>query len=69
MPLDINIGNHGSLFLLTPLTPTGREWVDEHLPEDALWFGNGVAVEPRYVEAILQGMADDGLALPWSPPT
>jgi hypothetical protein len=58
---DFRCENHGSLFLLFPLTQRANSWIEEHLPEDAQWFGNAVVVEHRYIWAILQGIQTDGL--------
>jgi len=60
---DVSVRNEGSIFLLTPLSPEARAWFGEHLPDDALTFGPATVVEHRYVGDILDGMAQDGLAL------
>ena len=60
---DFRSENQGSLFLLFPLTQPAHFWIEEHLPEDAQWFGNGVVVEHRYIWAILEGIQNDGLAV------
>lgn len=60
---DLHIANHGSIYILTPLTRMGRKWVRENLPEDALMWGGGIVVEPRYVGDILQGAEHDGLTV------
>jgi hypothetical protein len=58
-PPDFSFSNHGSICVLTPLTPAGREWFNEHLPVDnpetQFWAG-GIVVEWRYIEAIVQGI-------------
>ncbi len=59
---DFRCENHGSLFLLFPLTLSARSWIEEHLPEDAQWFGNAVVIEHRYIWTILGGIQDAGLA-------
>jgi hypothetical protein len=59
--LDFLCENHGSIFLLRPISPAGFAWIEEHLPPDRITFGNAVVVEPRYVWAILAGLQDDGL--------
>jgi hypothetical protein len=41
---DFRSENHGSLFLLFPLTERAHSWIEEHLPENAQWFGNAVVV-------------------------
>jgi len=60
---DFRCENHGSLFLLFPLTQHAHSWIEEHLPEDVQWFGNAVAVEHRYIWTILGGIQDAGLAV------
>jgi len=60
---DFCCENHGSLFLLFPLTQHARSWIEEHLPEDAQWFGNAVVVEHRYIWTVLDGIQDAGLAV------
>ena len=60
---DLTIENHGSIFLLYPVTALGRDWVAENVAEDAMRFGDAVAVEHRYIEAIAIGAINDGLAV------
>jgi hypothetical protein len=61
--LDFRCENHGSIFLLYPLSESARSWIEENLPSDTQWFGNAVAVEHRYIWPILEGIQDDGLAV------
>jgi len=58
---DLSFANHGSLTIMTPLTPAGVDWVDEHIPEDAQTWGAGIVIEHRYVLDIMQGALSDGL--------
>jgi hypothetical protein len=58
---DFVVENHGSVFLLRPISPAAFEWIAETLPDDRLTFGNATVIEPRYVWAILLGLQDDGL--------
>lgn len=58
---DFRVENHGSVCLLKPVTQAAKDWVGDHLPDDAQWFGGGVAIEPRYLDAILSGIDDEGL--------
>jgi hypothetical protein len=60
---DFICENHGSIFLLRPVSPSAFSWIEEHLPADRLTFGNAVVIEPRYVWAILAGLQDDGLVV------
>ena len=60
---DLFVQNEGSIFLLRPVSDAGLEWISEHIPEDAQFFGNAVVVEHRYIGAIVQGAQDDGLVV------
>lgn len=61
---DVRVERDGpmaSLFLFFPLTCAATDWIEEHIPEDATWFGAGLVVEHRYAEDIALGMLADGL--------
>lgn len=58
---DLLFENHGSLFLIRPVSPGGQSWLDENIGDDAQVFGNAIVCEPRYVEAIFDGAMNDGL--------
>ena len=60
---DFLLENHGSIFLLQPLSPAANDWVAENLPEDHLTFGSAVVVEPRYIADIVRGAQADGLVI------
>lgn len=60
---DFVIENHGSLFLLRPISDAADAWVDEHIAEDAPSFGGAVAVEHRFIVAIADGIIADGLTV------
>lgn len=47
---DIEIRNEGTIFLFTPCSPAGSEFLAEHAPEDAQWFGPALVVEHRYAQ-------------------
>lgn len=67
MPLvqnpDFVAENCGSLFMLQPVSDAAKEWVDEHLPEDAQWLGPRVAIDHRCFPPIAEGIVNDGLSL------
>jgi hypothetical protein len=44
---DFEVENHGSVFLLRPLSVSADLWVKDHIAEDAQTFGNAIVVEPR----------------------
>jgi hypothetical protein len=58
---DLLVHGGGTVYLLRPVSPTGAAWVDEHIPEDATWFGGAVVVEHRYIRDIVVGAVTDGL--------
>ena len=58
---DIRAENHGSLWLLRPVSTAGQSWLEEHVDADAITWGSAVVVEPRYVDAIIAGARQDGL--------
>lgn len=60
---DFSFANHGSITLLTPRSRKAKSWLNEHINEEAQYWGASVVIEPRYVGAILQGIADDGLTV------
>jgi len=60
---DFLCENHGSIFLLRPISPAAFLWIDENLPADRQTFGNAVAVEHRCIWAILEGIQNEGLAV------
>ena len=60
---DFFCENHGSIFLLRPISPAAFAWIEEHLPPDRVTFGNAVAVDHRCIWAIIVGIQDDGLVV------
>lgn len=60
---DFTVENHGSLFLLRQNTDEAEQWVEEHIPEDAMTMGNAVVVEHRYIADIVVGIQNDGLTV------
>ena len=61
---DLHVENHGSIVLLFADSEEGRAWLDENVyAERWQWVGDGIACEPRMVEAVLVGAAADGLEI------
>ena len=59
---DFEVQNHGTIFLLLPLTQNARDWVADHIPADAQWSGRrAVVVEHRFIADIVDGFLADGL--------
>lgn len=61
MSADFHVYDQGSIVLLEPVTDDAKAWCARHLPDDAPMWGNAYAVEHRYVEDILDGIAEEGL--------
>jgi hypothetical protein len=64
--LDFKLENHGSLFLLQPLTSSAKEWMNQNLPVDSpetQFWNDAIVIEPRYVDAIVDEIVGDGLVL------
>jgi hypothetical protein len=61
VPYDLHVEDHGSVWLLRPLTEGAQAWIGENLPEDRQEFAGAVVVEARYVIDIIIGMVKDGL--------
>lgn len=60
---DFDVHNHGSIALLFPMTEAAHDWVAENLPEDIMTLGAGIAIEPRYLGDILEGIVNAGLSV------
>jgi hypothetical protein len=62
---DFALENHGSICLLTPLTPSAVAWVEEHIgPANGFQpYYPTVVVEHRYITDIVEGIQHDGLAV------
>jgi hypothetical protein len=52
-----------SITIITPVTALAKEWVGEHIADDAQTFGDGVVVERRYFTDIVVGIQHDGLTV------
>ena len=60
---DVVLLHHGSLVGVWPQTDAAKDWIAEHVQNDAQWLGPQLMVEPRYVDDLINGMVDDGLML------
>ena len=59
--VDVHIVHHGSIVLCHLYSRRASRWVEEHVSEEAQFFGMALVVEPRYIEALVAGMSQDGL--------
>ena len=58
---DFGVQNEGSICILNLYSQAAKDWADECLPEDRMTWCGGVVIEPRYVQAIVDGMLAEGL--------
>jgi len=62
--LDILVENHGSVFLLRPVSAVGQAWLQENvIGEETQLFGNAVVCEPRCVTDVSFGARGEGLVV------
>lgn len=60
---DFRLRDSGSIWLLFPVSDAAKAWIEENIPDDAQWLGKGLAIEARFVDNILGGLAGAGLAV------
>jgi len=58
---DFRVQNDGSSFLLHANTRAAKNWVEEHIPRDAMTWHGDIVVAPGYISDIVKGAVDDGL--------
>jgi hypothetical protein len=58
--MDYRAENHGSLWLVVPLTPQATTWLNEHVSEDAQRWGNAVALKPGDVPGLVERLRNNG---------
>jgi hypothetical protein len=59
---DALVNDHGSVVIIMPLSGAAKDWWESNVQEAQRW-GSGYAVEPRYAEAIIQGMQEAGFSV------
>lgn len=60
--VDVNVVNHGTIFVFDLLTEDARQWVTSNVA-DPMWMGRSIAVEHRYARPLADGMQSDGLVV------
>ena len=63
MRVDFELSGGGTVYLLRPVSRAAHNWVEDHLPDDATWFGGAVVVEHRHIGPIIGGAIGDGLVV------
>lgn len=61
MATDATVENHGTLCLVRPMTEAARDWLRDNVQEGAQYLGRALAVEPRYIGELVDGMTAAGL--------
>ena len=52
--------NSGSLIQIFPITKEAKEWLEDNCETESYqWLGNSLCVEPRYFDAIYEGMQQE----------
>lgn len=60
--VDVQVENHGTIFLFYPQTDAASNWIQENVAEDFDAVSGGpLVVEHRYARAITDRMVVDGL--------
>ncbi len=60
MTYDYHVEDHGTIFLIRPQNAAAHEHLEENVADDAIWLGNALAVEHRYIENLVLGLRDNG---------
>lgn len=60
---DFETYNAGSVFLLRAVSAEAQDWVEQHIPADAIRWGGAVVIEANFVPPVLIGIEDDGLTI------
>lgn len=59
--IDVRVLNRGALYLLMPLTDTGRNWLLANTSGAWKWLSGSLAVAKSYAGPIVDSMVADGL--------
>jgi hypothetical protein len=60
---DFTLENHGSIFLMRPRTKRAAAWLTDTAPDDAQFFADALAIEPRYVPNVAEAARADGFSI------
>jgi hypothetical protein len=58
--MDFSVSNHGSIFLLQPLTFEARAWIEEHVDPGSQEWAGAVVIEHRFIRDLVEGIFADG---------
>ncbi len=61
---DFTIADHGSVFLIRPVSEAARQWLDENaVAEPWQWLGGALAVDHRFARNIIAELTDAGFKI------
>lgn len=60
MRAQYRLENHGTIWLVRPLTKRFAKWLRDTAPSDAQFFGAALAVEPRYLAGVIHAAEEGG---------
>lgn len=62
---DFSVDNHGSIFILTGLSESCREWIEENVNYESWqsWGRNGICIDHHYIFDLVQGLLNEGLII------
>jgi len=52
--------NHGSIYLLKPLSDSARDWLRNTAPDEAQFWSDALVIEPRYVRGVIEAFEEAG---------
>lgn len=60
--VDIKVRCEGTIYIVDPVSEAGETWIAQHIPEDAIrWGEKGVVIERRKIEDIVASAVEAGL--------
>ncbi len=60
---DFSLSWHGTVALLRPNNDDAARWLDETAPEDAQFWCSALAIEPRYVQNVVDAANEAGFVV------
>ena len=60
---DFLLRDEGTIFFLYPQSSEADSWINQHILENATWFGSALVIGHRYIEDILGGIVAEGLGV------
>ncbi len=57
---DFVFEDHGSIWLVRPMNDAAMDHLNDNVGDEAQWFGDALAVEPRYAKDIAYYVEEAG---------